>query len=209
MAIDEFAPNLSFFFSNGMDPEYAVSAGSHGGSGLARCASATAPTRAARCSSTTSRLRAEPARPGDRVQRHPHHPAGALRLVRQLQQPAHERLRRGDHHAHRGVRAPSRRDPAHHQPRTRPEHLREPVQGSFVINELTDLVEAAVYEEFDRISERGGVLGAMDTMYQRSKIQEESLLLRAPSSTTGRSRSSASTPSSRASRPSPPATRSS
>ena len=50
-----------------------------------------------------------------------------------------------------------------------------PWQGSFIIDELTDLVEAAVYEEFDRISERGGVLGAMDTMYQRSKIQEESL----------------------------------
>jgi methylmalonyl-CoA mutase len=50
-----------------------------------------------------------------------------------------------------------------------------PWQGSFVINELTDLVEAAVYDEFDRISERGGVLGAMDTMYQRGKIQEESL----------------------------------
>jgi isobutyryl-CoA mutase len=50
-----------------------------------------------------------------------------------------------------------------------------PWQGSFIINELTDLVEAAVYEEFDRISERGGVLGAMDTMYQRGKIQEESL----------------------------------
>ena len=50
-----------------------------------------------------------------------------------------------------------------------------PWQGSFVIEELTDLVEEAVYEEFDRISERGGVLGAMDTMYQRGKIQEESL----------------------------------
>jgi methylmalonyl-CoA mutase len=49
------------------------------------------------------------------------------------------------------------------------------LQGSFIIEQLTDLVEAAVYEEFDRISERGGVLGAMDTMYQRSKIQEESL----------------------------------
>jgi len=50
-----------------------------------------------------------------------------------------------------------------------------PWQGSFIINELTDLVEEAVYQEFDRISERGGVLGAMDTMYQRGKIQDESL----------------------------------
>ena len=50
-----------------------------------------------------------------------------------------------------------------------------PLQGSFIIEELTDLVEDAVLTEFDRITERGGVLGAMETMYQRSKIQEESL----------------------------------
>jgi isobutyryl-CoA mutase len=49
------------------------------------------------------------------------------------------------------------------------------LQGSFIIEELTDLVEEAVLTEFDRITERGGVLGAMETMYQRSKIQEESL----------------------------------
>jgi methylmalonyl-CoA mutase len=50
-----------------------------------------------------------------------------------------------------------------------------PIQGSFIIEELTDLVEDAVLQEFDRITERGGVLGAMETMYQRSMIQEESL----------------------------------
>ncbi len=50
-----------------------------------------------------------------------------------------------------------------------------PMQGSFIIEELTDLVEEAVMIEFDRITERGGVLGAMETMYQRGKIQEESL----------------------------------
>ena len=50
-----------------------------------------------------------------------------------------------------------------------------PLQGAFIIEELTDLVEEAVLSEFDRITERGGVLGAMETMYQRSKIQEESL----------------------------------
>ena len=49
------------------------------------------------------------------------------------------------------------------------------MQGSFIIEELTDLVEEAVLSEFDKISDRGGVLGAMETMYQRSKIQEESL----------------------------------
>ena len=50
-----------------------------------------------------------------------------------------------------------------------------PLQGAFIIEDLTDLVEEAVLAEFDRITERGGVLGAMETMYQRSKIQEESL----------------------------------
>ncbi len=50
-----------------------------------------------------------------------------------------------------------------------------PLQGSFIIEELTDLVEEAVLTEFDKITERGGVLGAMETMYQRTKIQEESL----------------------------------
>src|SRR3989337_1345055 len=49
------------------------------------------------------------------------------------------------------------------------------IQGSFAIEELTNLVEEAVLTEFDRISERGGVLGAMERMYQRNKIQEESL----------------------------------
>ncbi|MBR9999763.1 MAG: methylmalonyl-CoA mutase, partial [Cyclobacteriaceae bacterium] len=50
-----------------------------------------------------------------------------------------------------------------------------PMQGSFIIEELTDLVEEAVLMEFDRLTERGGVLGAMETMYQRGKIQEESM----------------------------------
>jgi methylmalonyl-CoA mutase len=50
-----------------------------------------------------------------------------------------------------------------------------PLQGSFIVDELTDLVEEAVLAEFDRISERGGVLGAMETGYQRGKIQEESI----------------------------------
>jgi isobutyryl-CoA mutase len=49
------------------------------------------------------------------------------------------------------------------------------IQGSFIIEELTDLVEEAVMAEFDRLTERGGVLGAMERMYQRNKIQEESL----------------------------------
>src|SRR5690625_7765399 len=49
------------------------------------------------------------------------------------------------------------------------------LQGSFIVDELTDLVEAAVLEEFDKMNDRGGVLGAMERQYQRGKIQEESL----------------------------------
>src|SRR5207249_10797805 len=51
-----------------------------------------------------------------------------------------------------------------------------PLQGSFIVDELTDLVEEAVLTEFDRITERGGVLGAMETGYQRGRIQDESML---------------------------------
>jgi methylmalonyl-CoA mutase len=51
-----------------------------------------------------------------------------------------------------------------------------PLQGAFIIEELTDLVEEAVLEQFEQISQRGGVLGAMETLYQRTRIQEESLL---------------------------------
>jgi methylmalonyl-CoA mutase len=54
-----------------------------------------------------------------------------------------------------------------------------PLQGSFVVEELTDLVERAVLDEFDRISSRGGVLGAMETGYQRGRIQDESMLYEA------------------------------
>jgi methylmalonyl-CoA mutase len=51
-----------------------------------------------------------------------------------------------------------------------------PLQGAFIIEELTDLVEEAVLEQFEQISQRGGVLGAMETLYQRTRIQEESML---------------------------------
>ena len=69
------------------------------------------------------------ARAGDGVQRHPHHAAGALRDLRQLQQPAHQRLRRGRHHADRRVGAPGARDPDDHQPRVGPGDEREPAAG--------------------------------------------------------------------------------
>ena len=72
-------------------------------------------------------------------------------------------------------RAPRDGDPADHQPRVGLAKNENPNQGAFVIDELTELVEEAVLAEFERIAERGGVLGAMETGYQRGKIQEESM----------------------------------
>ena len=91
-----------------------------------------------------------PARAGDPVQRHPHHAAGAVRAVRQLQLPAHQRLRRGDHHADRGERAPRGGDPADHQQGAGPQQQRRtPGRARSSIEQLTDLVEEAVYKEFE------------------------------------------------------------
>ena len=69
------------------------------------------------------------ARPGDGFQRHTHDASGAVRHLRQLQQPAHQRLRRGGHDAHRGERAPRHGDPADHQPRVGPGQERKPESG--------------------------------------------------------------------------------
>ena len=71
---------------------------------------------------------------------------------------------------------PRARDPADHQPRVGPGDQREPAPGLVHHRRLTDLVEEAVLAEFDRITERGGVLGAMETGYQRGRIQDESML---------------------------------
>jgi hypothetical protein len=107
--IDDFAPNFSFFFSNGMDPEYTVLGR------VARRIWATAMRDRYGANERSQKLkyhvqtsRPLPPRPGDGLQRHPHHAAGADRHLRQLQQPAHQRLRRGDHHAHRTSRCAGR-----------------------------------------------------------------------------------------------------
>ena len=106
-----------FFFSNGMDPEYSVLGR------VARRIWAVAMKRPLRRERAQPEAqvplpdqRPQPARAGNRVQRHPHHAAGADRHLRQREQPAHQRVRRGDHHAHRRVGAPRDGDPAGHQP---------------------------------------------------------------------------------------------
>ena len=109
MHIDDFAPNLSFFFSNGMDPEYTVLGR------VARRIWAVAMRDKYGANERSQKLKYHvqtsgriAARAGDPVQRHPHHAAGADRDLRQLQLAAHQRVRRGHHHADRGVACAAR-----------------------------------------------------------------------------------------------------
>ena len=120
MKIDDFAPNLSFFFSNGMDPEYAV-IGRVARRIWARAMRELYSAVAALADAEVSHPDVGPlaARARDLVQRHPHHAAGDVRAVRQLQLAAHQRLRRGADDADRGERAPRGGDPDDHQSRAR------------------------------------------------------------------------------------------
>jgi methylmalonyl-CoA mutase len=194
MKVDDFAPNLSFFFSNGMDPEYtvigrvarriwAIAMRDLYGAGRPR----------SRCSSTTSRpagrsLHAQEIEFNDirtTLQ-------ALLRDRRQLQQPAHQRLRRGDHHAHRGVGAPRAGDPAHHQPRARAgRRTRTRCRAAYFVEQLTDLVEEAVLAEFERSTARGGVLGAMELHVPARQDPGRVDALRAPQARRASCRSSA------------------
>jgi methylmalonyl-CoA mutase len=176
MKIDEFAPNLSFFFSNGMDPEYAV---------IGRVARR-----------IWARAMRELYQGGPRSQMLKYHiqTSGRSLHAREIQfndirttlQALYALLDNCN----------SLHTNAYDEALTTPteESVRRAVaiqliinrelglnanqnawSGSFLIEYLTDLVEEAVYREFDALSERGGVLGAMETMYQRGRIQEESL----------------------------------
>jgi methylmalonyl-CoA mutase len=176
MAIDDFAPNLSFFFSNGMDPEYAV---------IGRVARR-----------IWARAMRDLYRGGPRSQMLKYHVQTSGRSLHAreisfndirttlqalyalfdncnslhtnaydeaLTTPTEESVRRAI-----AIQLVINRELGLNK-------TQNPWQGSFAIEYLTDLVEEAVYREFEAISERGGVLGAMETMYQRGKIQEESL----------------------------------
>jgi methylmalonyl-CoA mutase len=177
MKIDDFAPNLSFFFSNGMDPEYTV---------MGRVAR--------RIWATAMRFKYDANKNSQRLKYHIQTSGRSLhaqemdfndiRTTLQALIAVYDNCNSLHTNAH---------DEAFTTPT--PESLRRamaiqiiinkewglaknenPNQGAFVIEELTDLVEEAVLAEFERISERGGVLGAMETGYQRGKIQEQSLL---------------------------------
>jgi isobutyryl-CoA mutase len=176
MKIDDFAPNLSFFFSNGMDPEYVV---------IGRVARR-----------IWARAMRERYHAGPRSQMLKYHVQTSGRSLHAreisfndirttlqalyalfdncnslhtnaydeaLTTPTEESVRRAV-----AIQLVINRELGLNK-------IQNPWQGSFAIDYLTDLVEEAVYREFEALSERGGVLGAMETMYQRGKIQEESL----------------------------------
>jgi methylmalonyl-CoA mutase len=176
MQVDDFAPNLSFFFSNGMDPEYTVIG------------------RVARRIWARAMRDRYGAAPRSQMLKYHVQTSGRSLHAREIQfndirttlqamyalfdscnslhtnaydeaitTPTEESVRRAV-----AIQLIIARELGLNQ-------NQNPWQGSFVIERLTDLVEEAVYAEFESLSERGGVLGAMETMYQRGKIQEESL----------------------------------
>ncbi len=176
MDIDSFAPNLSFFFSNGMDPEYAVIGR------VARRIWARAMRERYGAGPRSQMLKYHIQTSGRSL----HAQEISFNDIRTTLQAAYA-IFDNCNSLHTNAYDEAITTPTEESVRRAVaiqliinrelglNYCENPWQGSFVINELTDLVEAAVYEEFDRISERGGVLGAMDTMYQRGKIQEESL----------------------------------
>jgi methylmalonyl-CoA mutase len=176
MKIDDFAPNLSFFFSNGMDPEYTV---------IGRVARR-----------IWARAMKERYGAGPRSQMLKYHVQTSgrslhaqeiqfndIRTTLQALYALFDNCNSLHTNAYdEAITTPTeesvRRAVAIQLVINRELGLNfceNPWQGSFIVDALTDLVEEAVYKEFEAISERGGVLGAMDTMYQRGKIQEESL----------------------------------
>ncbi len=176
MKIDDFAPNLSFFFSNGMDPEYTV---------IGRVA------RRIWARAMRERYGADP-----RSQMMKYHiqTSGRSLHAQEIQfndirttLQALYALFDNCNSLHTNAYDEAITTPTEESVRRAVaiqmiinkelglNFNENPWQGSFIVDKLTDIVEEAVYKEFEAISERGGVLGAMDTMYQRGKIQEESL----------------------------------
>jgi methylmalonyl-CoA mutase len=177
MSIDEFAPNLSFFFSNGMDAEYTV---------LGRVA------RRIWAIAMRDRYGA-----GERSQKLKYHVQTSGRSLHAQEMDFNDIRTTLQALCALYDNANSLHTNAYDEAVTTPttESVRRalaiqmiidrewglssnenPLQGSFIVDELTDLVEAAVLDEFDRINARGGVLGAMETGYQRGRIQDESML---------------------------------
>jgi len=176
MHIDDFAPNFSFFFSNGLDPEYAVIGR------VARRLWAKAIKRKYGGNSRSQKLKYHIQTSGRSL----HAQEIAFNDIRTTLQALYA-IYDNCNSLHTNAYDEAITTPTEESVRRAlaiqliiDQELglaknENPLQGAFIIDELSDLVEEAVYAEFHRISERGGVLGAMERMYQRTRIQEESL----------------------------------
>jgi methylmalonyl-CoA mutase len=176
MNIDDFAPNLSFFFSNGMDPEYSVIGR------VARRIWAKAMKNKYRANDRSQKLKYHIQTSGRSL----HAQEIDFNDIRTTLQALYA-IYDNCNSLHTNAYDEAITTPTEESVRramaiqliinrelgsAKTENF---IQGSFAVEDLTDLVEEAVLSEFDRLTERGGVLGAMERMYQRNKIQEESL----------------------------------
>ncbi|MDW3195338.1 MAG: methylmalonyl-CoA mutase family protein [Cytophagales bacterium] len=176
MHIDDFAPNLSFFFSNGVDPEYAVIGR------VARRIWAKAMKLKYGANERSQKLKYHIQTSGRSLHAQ-EIDFNDIRTTLQALYAIYDNCNSLHTNAYdEAITTPTegsvRRAMAIQLIINKELGLTKnenPIQGSFIIEELTDLVEEAVMAEFDRITDRGGVLGAMESMYQRGKIQEESL----------------------------------
>ncbi|MBT2230175.1 fused isobutyryl-CoA mutase/GTPase IcmF [Nonomuraea sp. NEAU-A123] len=177
MRIDDFAPNLSFFFSNGMDPEYSVLGR------VARRVWAVAMREKYGAAERSQKLKYHVQTSGRSLHAQ-EMDFNDIRTTLQALIAIYDNCNSLHTNAFdEAVTTPSadsvRRAMAIQLIINREWGLarnENPLQGSYIIDELTDLVEEAVLREFERLSERGGVLGAMETGYQRGRIQDESML---------------------------------
>jgi methylmalonyl-CoA mutase len=177
MSIDEVAPNLSFFFSNGLDPEYTVIGR------VARRIWATAMRDLYGANERSQKLKYHIQTSGRSL----HAQEIAFNDIRTTLQ-ALLAIQDNCNSLHTNAYDEAITTPTEESVRRAMAiqliiarefgwaKNENPAQGSWFVEELTDLVEEAVMAEFERISERGGVLGAMETQYQRGRIQDESLL---------------------------------
>ncbi|MGK5093772.1 methylmalonyl-CoA mutase family protein [Deltaproteobacteria bacterium TL4] len=176
MKIDEFAHNLSFFFSNGMDPEYTVIGR------VARRIFALALRERFQANTRSQKLKYHIQTSGRSLHAQ-EIDFNDIRTTLQALYAIYDNCNSLHTNSYdEAITTPTeesaRRALAIQMIINQESGLAKnenPLQGSFIINELTELVEEAILVEFVRLSERGGVLGAMETMYQRNKIQEESL----------------------------------
>lgn len=176
LSIDDFAHNLSFFFSNGLDPEYAVIGR------VARRIWAIAMKNNYRANDRSQKLKYHIQTSGRSLHAQEIQ-FNDIRTTLQALMAVYDNCNSLHTNAYdEAITTPTeesvRRAVAIQMIINKELGMTKnenPIQGSFIIEELTDLVEDAILTEFDRITERGGVLGAMETMYQRGKIQEESL----------------------------------